>query len=77
MKKVINHAFSFYYWHMNIYIIKSTFINSIIYMLESLSTISQFLEIYNSDFHNKRDVLEFNKISSPLKILKLLNIKQI
>ena len=76
MKKVINHSFSFYYWHMNIYIIKSTFINSIIYMLESLSTISQFLEIYNSDFHNKRDILEFNKISSPLKILKLLNIKK-
>ena len=76
MKKVLNRSFSFYYWHMNIYIIKSTFINSIFYILESLSTISQFLEIYNNDFQNKNGILEVNKISSPLKILKLLNIKQ-
>ena len=76
MKKVLNHSFSFYYMHMNIYVIKSTFINGFLYILESLSTISQFLEIYNSNFHNKHGILEVNKISSPLKILKLLNIKK-
>ncbi len=76
MEKTINKPFSYYFCKMNQYLIKSVFIQSFLFILESIITLTQFLEIYNNEYHrynNKKS--ELNRISIPLKLIKLINIK--
>ena len=72
----INKPSSLYFNHMNQYLIKSPFIHSFLYILESINILTQFLEIFNNDFNNKNGKLDMNKSSIPLKLLKFLNMNQ-
>ena len=60
---------------MHLYLIKSIFIHSILYIFESITILSQFMEIFNNHFNNKPDKSESIKVSIPLKFLKILNIR--
>ena len=62
MKK--NDFFSFYFFHIDKYIYKSIFIQGIFIIIESIITLSQFLELFNNNF--QCDII---KISPPLKIV--------
>ena len=72
MEKIINKPFSYYFYHMNQYLIKSIFVHSILFILESITTITQFLEIYNNEYQRNNKKFEINKISIPLKFFKLI-----
>ena len=76
MKKIINKSYSFYFCHMSQFISKSVVLHSILFILESIITLSQFLEIYNNEYQKNNNKLKINKISIPLKVLKILNIKK-
>ena len=76
MKKIINKSYSFYFCHMSQFISKSVVMHSILFILESIITLSQFLEIYNNEYQRNNNKLKINKISIPLKVLKILNIKK-
>ena len=74
MKRSFENNFSYYICHINKYLYKSNFIHGILIIIESLITLSQFLEIYNYNFVDNNK-LKINKISVPFKLLKLINIK--
>ena len=60
---------------MHLYLIKSIFIHSVLYIFESITILSQFMEIFHNHFNNKPDKSESIKVSIPLKFLKILNIR--
>ncbi len=74
MERNINKSFSYYFCNMNQYIIKSVFIHSFLFILESIITLTQFLEIYHNEYHRFNKKSEINKISIALKFVKLINI---
>ena len=74
MEKIINKPFSYYFCNMNKYLIKSTFIQSLLFILESIITLTQFLEIYNNEYHRYNKKSEINKISIALKVFKFIDI---
>ena len=72
MKCNFHNSFSYYFCHINKYLYKSNFIQGILTIIESLLTLTQFIEIYNYNFLDN-NTLKINKISISFKLLKTLN----